>query len=111
MNRTARGIVWMLALASLATPSVSLAAVQFTDWTSANLSANTASGNLGGVAVSFSGGDLIVAFLAQDMTGFNSALYTPPLDSSDALEIPRQSPRADLRRPPSVDSYAIRSST
>ena len=86
MNRTARGVAWRLALASLATPSISLAAVQFTDWTSANLSGNTASGNLGGVAVSFSGGDLIVAFLAQEMTGFNSALYTPPLDSSDALE-------------------------
>jgi hypothetical protein len=88
MNRIGRGSSWMFAVALLATPSLSFAqAVQFTDWTSANLAANTATGNLGGVTVTFSGGDLVAAFLSQQITGFNSALYTPPLATSDALEI------------------------
>lgn len=88
MNRTGRGISWLLALASLAIPSISLAAtVQFTDWTSADLVANTASGYLGELPVTLSGGDLDAAFLNQEITGFSSGLYTPPLATSDALEI------------------------
>ncbi len=88
MHRTTRATSWMFALFILATPSISLAEiVPFTDWTSANLATNTASGILGGATVTFSGGDLNTAFLSQEFTGFGSAFYTPPLATSDAIGI------------------------
>lgn len=87
MHRAGRAFSWVFAFVIFAIPSSSLAdLVQFTDWTSANLVANTASGNLGGATVTLSGGDLVAAFLSQEITGFNSVLYTPPLATSDAIE-------------------------
>ena len=39
------------------------------------------------MTVTFSGGDLVAVFLSQEITAFGSALYTPPLATSDGLEI------------------------
>lgn len=88
MTQPARHLSWMLALSILATPATVLAdTLHFTDWTSANLVANTAYGFLGQSGVSFSGGDIVAAFLTGNLTGLGSSLYTPPLQASDGLEI------------------------
>jgi hypothetical protein len=63
----------------------------FTDWTAADGTANTASGTVRGIGVAFTGSDLQGgSTLNGSFTGFSSSDFSPPLPTSDALTIGTQ---------------------
>jgi hypothetical protein len=78
--------------AVLASREHARADVTFTDWTSVDTAAETASGSLGPITVSFSGSDLSVGVTDNTFTAFNSAAFTPPLATTDTVEFRGQFP-------------------
>jgi hypothetical protein len=60
----------------------------FTDWTSVDTTANSASGTLGGAAVEIAGGDINFALLDGSGAIFaNSGVFSPAIPLSDWVEI------------------------
>ncbi|MDX2224973.1 MAG: hypothetical protein SFV21_19615 [Rhodospirillaceae bacterium] len=70
-----------------AIPGVARAAPIFTDWTAVDFGANTASGMLGGVSVSFNVGDTNSATINGTSTIFSNGNYSPPLTATDHIEV------------------------
>lgn len=68
------------------------AALTFTDWTSVDGVAETASGSLGPIAVSLTGTDIATAVTDNTYTAYDSAAFTPSLPSSDMVEFRGHSP-------------------
>jgi len=80
--------VALVTLASLVSIDGRAATTQFTDWTSIDLSADTALGTLNGISVSLSGYDLWWGVTDGTSTNFsNAALFSPPLPLSDLVEV------------------------
>jgi hypothetical protein len=57
----------------------------FTDWTTVDTTNNTASGTLGPVSVSFTGGIMDFGVTNGTFTGFNQPFFSPPLALTDVV--------------------------
>ncbi len=59
--------------------------ITFTDWTVVDTVNDMASGNLGGIAVSFSGYNIDYGVTDDSFTGFSMSLFTPPIANTDLV--------------------------
>lgn len=59
----------------------------FTDWTSVNTTTNVATGTLGSVGVTLSGGDVFFGDTNGTFTGFNYPFFSPQLATTDVVEL------------------------
>ncbi len=75
-----------LAMALAVFPAITKAAPFFVDWISADLTTNVATGNLGGVTVTLTAGDLTFAVTNNSSNVWANTNYTPSLALSDYVE-------------------------
>jgi hypothetical protein len=60
-------------------------ALLFAEWATIDATSNIASGSIGPVAVTFSGNDVTGGVTDNSFTGFNNAVFAPPLPVSDSV--------------------------
>ncbi len=82
----------LIALSLGGTITAARAAPIFVDWTSVNLVTNVATGTLGSIGVTFSGGDIDDGVTNGSSTLFNRPQFTPPLALTDYVGFRNNSP-------------------
>ena len=85
--KTASMVVFTVGLTVGVSATPATSATVFTDWTNIDLAANTATGTVGGVSVTLSGGDIYAKVEDGTSAKFNDPRVTPPLVSSDLVGI------------------------
>lgn len=79
---------WLLgACLGLATSGALGSSLTATDWVLVDIDADVASGTLGPVGVTLSGGDIVHGVTDGSFTGFDFPFFTPPLAASDKVDV------------------------
>lgn len=87
MVRKLLGVALGLGFSLTLAGSPAWATPSFTDWTSIDSTAETASGVVLGASVLLSGGEIDGGVTSGSFTGFDNVLFTPPLTTSDVVQI------------------------